>query len=189
MIKREIRVLGISCTKPHPRRADPVQVVGVVYRGNRWLEGVMRIAMPSKVTDLTSRIARMVTRSSHYPQLRVIGLDELVTKSGSYVDIEALSRKTRLPVLAVLRRKALTERLRKTPAKFSQRTLKQFAKLPAANWEAGGKKFSVYFAGLGKIDLEELLGVCASREGPPEAVRVARITASSLEKFLRRRAP
>jgi len=55
------------------------------------------------------------------------------------------------------------------------------------NWKAGGKTFSVYSAGLGKIDLEELLRVCASREGHPEAVRVARITASSLEKFLTRR--
>jgi len=188
MIKREIRVLGISCTKPHPRRAGPVQVVGVVYRGNRWLEGVMRITIPSKVTDLTSRIARMVTSSPHFPQLRVIALDELITKSGSCMDIEALSRKTKLPVVAVLRRRALTERLRKASARFPRRTFKRFAKLPSTNWKAGGKTFSVYSAGLGKIDLKELLGVCASREGPPEAVRVARITASSLEKFLTRRA-
>jgi hypothetical protein len=37
---------------------------------------------------------------------------------------------------------------------------------------------------LGELDLDELLGVCASREGLPEAARVARITSSSLEKFL-----
>jgi endonuclease V-like protein UPF0215 family len=49
---------------------------------------------------------------------------------------------------------------------------------------AAGKTYFVYSAGMGVIDLDELLEVCASREGLPEAARVARITASSLQKFL-----
>jgi endonuclease V-like protein UPF0215 family len=188
MIKKEIRVLGIACTTPHPMRTHPVQVIGVVYRGNRWLEGVMRTTAPPKLSDLTARIAKMITSSPHLPQLRVIALDELITKSGNYIDIEALSKKTRLPVIAVLRRRVLTQPLPKASTRRSQRALKHVADLPSMNWRAAGRPFFVYSTGLVEVDLVELLEVCASREGCPEAVRVARITTAVLGKFLMRRA-
>jgi len=149
----------------------------------------MRTTVRPEATDLAPNIAKMVTGSPHFPQLRVIVLDELISKSGSYVDIEALSRKTRLPVVAVLRRKIIAKRLPKKGARISQRALKVFAKLTYRMWKAGGKILFVYSAGLGKIDLDEILGVCASKEGLPEAARVARIIASSLEKFLVGRRP
>mgnify|MGYP001053772839 CR=1 FL=1 len=184
MIKKEIRVLGIASSTPQAKRGVPTQVVGVVYRGNRWLEGVMRAPVPPSVVDLAPNIANMVTRSPHFPQLRVIVLDELITKSGSFVDIESLSAKTRLPVIAVLRQRTPTRRPSKSGAKFSRKVYREFARLPCRKWKAGTRTFSVYYAGLGKIDLDELLEVCASREGLPEAVRVARLTASSVGKLL-----
>ena len=189
MIKKEIRVLGVSFAAPHHGRAGLIQAVGVVYRGNRWLEGVMRTTIPPEVADLTPRITKMVTSSPHYPQLRVIVLDELITRSGNYTDIGALSKKTKVPVIAVVRQKTSVKRLTNVPVRVPQRTLKAFASLACRKWKAGGKTFFVYSAGLGKIDLEELLEVCASREGLPEAARVAKITASALEKFLLGRAP
>lgn len=184
MIKKEIRVLGVSFAAPHPRCAGRIQVVGVVYRGNRWLEGVMRTTTPPQLADLTPNIVKMITTSPHYPQLRVIVLDEIITKLGNYVDIEALSKKTRVPVVAVVRRRVSIKRPTKMSVRLPQRALKVLGTFSCRKWWAGQKMFFVYSAGLGKIDLEELLEVCASREGVPEAARVARITASSLGKFL-----
>ena len=183
MIKREIRILGIACASPHPRNLASTQVVGVVYRGSRWLEGVMRTVIPREQTNLTSKIAKMAIKSPHYPQLKVIVLDESITRSGSYIDIEALSSKTRLPVVAVLRRKMPIKRLPETRM-VHRHALKAFAGLPCTKWRAAGKAFFVYSAGLRGVDLDELLEVCASREGLPEAARVARIAASSLEKLI-----
>jgi len=185
MIKKEIRVLGLACASPHQRNAAS-HVVGVVYRGNRWLEGVMRTIMPREQVNMASQVAKMVARSPHFPQLRVIVLDELITRSGRYIDIKILSRKTRLPVVVVLRRKPSFKRLLKTRTRHRE-AYKAFAGLPCRNWRAGGKRYFVCSAGLGEVDLEELLEVCASREGLPEAARVARIAASSLEKFLVKR--
>lgn len=189
MIKKEIRVLGISCAVPYFRRPAPTQVVGVVYRGNRWLEGVMRTTIPPDTLDLTPRIATMIISSPHFPQLKVIALDELVTKHGSYIDINALSKTTTLAVIAVLRHRAPILRLSKRSVKIPRRTLKSFAKLACIRWRVATRSFMVYSAGLGEIDLEELLTICASREGLPEATRVARITASSLERLLTERLP
>jgi hypothetical protein len=188
MIKKEIRVLGVSFAAPRPRSAERIQVVGVVYRGNRWLEGVMRTTTPPRLADLTPGIVKMVTGSPHYPQLRVIALDELITKLGNYVDIETLSKKTRVPVVAVMLRRISVGRRAKTSVRLPRRILRAFLSLPCRKWSAGNKTFFVYSAGLGKIDLEELLGICASRKGVPEAARVARMIASSLRKLLFRRA-
>ena len=42
-IKSEIRVLGIDDGRFVPHTKGTVDVVGVVYRGGYWFEGVMRI--------------------------------------------------------------------------------------------------------------------------------------------------
>jgi endonuclease V-like protein UPF0215 family len=183
MIKKEIRVLGVACASSRPERASPLHIVGVVYRGNRWLEGVMRTTVPQEHADLTHAVARMTMRSPHFPQLRVIALDELITESGNYIDIEALGKETGLPVVAVLKRKALAKRCLTGRTGLQRELLKRFAGLPYRKWRMSGKTFFAYSSGLGKIDLDELLEVCASREGFPEAARVARIAASSLKQF------
>lgn len=188
MIKKEIRVLGISCGAPNRRRKCLLEVVGVVYRGNRWLEGAMRTTIQPDVADPTKGIAKMVTTSPHFPQLRLIALDEMVTKSGTYIDIEGLSRKTRLPVIVTVPRKISTERAAKPRARISRSTVRRLATLSCKEWRMGRRRFLVYHAGLGGMNLDEVLQVCASREGLPEAARVARIVAFSLEKFLATRA-
>jgi endonuclease V-like protein UPF0215 family len=183
MIKKEIRVLGIASASPHQRGGSPTHVIGVVYRGNRWLEGVMRAVVPRRQLNLAPGIIKMATRSPHFPQLRVIVLDELVTKFGRYIDLKVLSKKTRLPTVAVLRREVPTSQFSKTGAK-SRRVSKVLAGLHCRKWRSTDNTYFVYSAGVRLDELDELLKVCASREGLPEAARVARIIASSLEKFL-----
>jgi hypothetical protein len=187
MIKKEIRVLGIAFASPRTDAAS-THVVGVVYRGNRWLEGVMRTIIPREQANLTTGIAMMATKSPHFPQLRIIALGELLTRSASYIDIRTLSKKTGLPVVAVLREEMPIKRLPKTRARH-RRVFKVFAGVPCRKWRAAGKTYYVYSAGLGEVDLEELLEVCASKEGLPEAARVARIVASSLERLLAEQVP
>ncbi|HXZ97763.1 MAG TPA: DUF99 family protein [Candidatus Acidoferrum sp.] len=187
MIKKEIRVLGIASASP--RRDDAsTHVVGVVYRGNRWLEGVMRTVAPRDQLNLTSCMARMVTKSPHFPQLRLIVLDELFTKSGSYIDIEALSRNTGLPVMAVLAKKIPIKHIQGIQA-GNRRAFKASVGLPCMRWRPANKTYFVYSAGSSGLMLDELLKVCASREGLPEAARVARIAAVSLERLFLGRVP
>jgi endonuclease V-like protein UPF0215 family len=183
MIKKEIRVLGVAFSPPNPMSNSRTQVVGVVYRGNRWLEGAMRISVSPEATDLSFAISKMVKGSPHLPQLRVIVLDELVAKSGLYVNIEALSRKTGLPVVAVLRNRLRLKRASKESARDQARRVKLLEGLQAELWRFGRRRFFIYSANLGGMDLNELLRVCASKEGVPEAARVASIAATTLKRF------
>ena len=182
MIKREIRVLGIAFCFSGRTPKSRLHIVGVVYRGNRWLEGAMRTSVPQKRADLTRAIIRMVRASPHLPQLRIIALKELVAESGDYVDIGALSRKTGLAVIAVLRQSSFRCALSKLTSKGVP-----LSNLQNRRWVFAGRRFVVFHAGLGKMDLEELLRVCASDKGFPEASRVAGIAALALEKFFAKR--
>jgi endonuclease V-like protein UPF0215 family len=172
MIKSEIRVLGISFATFDSRRRIPAQAVGVVYRGNRWLEGALRRPISPEKLDSALETARLVTRSQHFPQLRALFLDESITKLEGGLDIQVLSKKTGLPVILVLRR-----------------NLKTLANLPHVKWALKQRSLLVFFVGLGGMDLRQLLRICASEDGFPEALRVARIIASSIERLPTKRRP
>ena len=187
MIKKEIRVLGIAFASPR-RNGASTHVVGVVYRGNRWLEGVMRTVVARDEPNLTPRIVKMVTKSPHFPQLRLIVLGELFTRSGSFIDIEALNRRTGLPVVAVLQKKMPIRHLPKTRV-GNRRAFKALAALPYSRWRPAHRTYFAYSVGLSGLALDELLRVCASQEGLPEAARVATIAAASLERLLIGRVP
>ncbi len=75
-IKKEIRVLGVAA------RRDPgaYTIIGVVYRGSLWLDGVLKTH--SKGADITEPIAEMLKRSPHSGQVRVISTQPSLPTDG-----------------------------------------------------------------------------------------------------------
>lgn len=75
-------------------------IVGVVFRGGCWLDGVRRTSVEVDGFDAVDKIATMILASPHKKQLRVIMLDGVTFAGFNVVDIRALNVKTRLPVIA-----------------------------------------------------------------------------------------
>jgi len=71
-------------------------VVGVVFRGGYWLDGVMHTKILVDGFDATEKIGAMVTGSPHFKQLRVIMLNGITFAGFNMVDIQALNALTRL---------------------------------------------------------------------------------------------
>jgi len=63
--------------------------VGVIYRGGKFLDGVLRTEVTIDGTDSTEKIAEMVCRSK-YKDIRVIMLDGLGFAGFNLVDIDEL---------------------------------------------------------------------------------------------------
>jgi endonuclease V-like protein UPF0215 family len=105
VIKPEIRVLGVDdgIFKPHTKSFVPV--VGVVFRGGYWLDGVMHTKVRVDGFEATRKIASMIKGSPHYKQLRVIMLNGVTIAGFNVVDIKRLNADTGLPVIAVTRDK------------------------------------------------------------------------------------
>ena len=110
IVKSEIRVLGVDDGKFTPHSNEQVPVVGVVFRGGYWLDGVMSTTITVDGLDATDRLFSMITKSPHFRQLRVVVLNGITFGGFNVVDIQALNAQTGLPVIAVTQKKPnLTE--------------------------------------------------------------------------------
>ena len=97
VIKPEIRVLGIDDGVFMPRMRALVPVVGVVFRGGYWLDGVMHTKIKVDGLEATSKISSMILNSPHYKQLRVIMLNGVTFAGFNVVDVKKLNAKTKTP--------------------------------------------------------------------------------------------
>ena len=132
VVKPEIRVLGVDDGRFMPHTKDEVLVVGVVFRGGYWLDGVMHTVLT------VDELARMVTSSPHYRQLRVIMLNGITFAGFNIVDIKKLNAVAGLPVIAVTHKKPNLDKVH-----LALRNLPE----TEARWEAiqcGGNTFSVH---------------------------------------------
>lgn len=187
IIKPEIRVLGVDDGIFIPHSEGFAPIIGVVFRGGYWLDGVMNTKVEVDGFDATEKIAAMVTTSPHHNQLRVIMLDGVTFGGFNVVDIKELNAKTKLPVIAVTRDKPDFGEIRKALRKIP---------FPAKRWKAvvdageiyevstRSKKERVYMeiSGLVEEDARKILKLTSTRSSVPEALRVAHLIASGIGK-------
>ena len=185
VIKPEIRVLGVDDGVFTPHKKGLVLVVGVVFRGGYWLDGVMHTKVEVDGFDATEKITTMIINSPHYKQLRVIMLDGVTFAGFNVVDIKKLSLETKLPVIAVTREKPNLTEIRE-----ALKNLKGSEKRWKAMLNAGrmfevftkNKKEKVYMqiSGILEEDAEKILKLTSTRSSIPEALRVAHLIASGI---------
>ncbi len=185
MIKPEIRVLGVDdgVFKPHTRRLVPV--VGVVFRGGYWLDGVMHTKIRVDGFEATEKIASMIMGSPHYKQLRVVMLNGITFAGFNVVDIKRLNSKTGLPVIAVTREKPNLEDIREAIEKLPRSQRRWEAVLNAGelyevSFKGRGERVFMQISGISEGDARKILGLTSTRSNMPEALRVAHIIASGL---------
>jgi endonuclease V-like protein UPF0215 family len=95
-VKKEIRTLGLAAKSTGS--GGEFLVVGVVFRGSLWLDGVMRTT--ANTSDITDGSAEMIATSRHHPQIRAILVHGDLLYDGC-TDPFNLSRKTMRPVIAL----------------------------------------------------------------------------------------
>jgi len=185
VVKPEIRVLGIDDGVFTPHSKELVDVVGVIYRGGYWLDGFMHTKVRVDGLDATEKLAKMITSSPHYAQLRVIMLNGVTLAGFNVVDIEELYQRVKLPVIAVTRDKPdfedIKEALQKLPQSEERwRAIKKAGKIIKVRTRNGEEPIYVHVAGVSEEDARRILKSTSTRSNVPEALRVAHIIASGL---------
>jgi len=185
VVKPEIRVLGIDDGVFTPHSNELVDVVGIVYRGGYWFDGFMHTRVHVDGLDATEKLAEMITRSPHYPQLRVIILNGVTLAGFNVVDIEELSQKAKLPVVAVTRDKPNFDDIKKALKNLPNseerwRAIEKAGKMIKVRTRNGEEPVYVHVAGLSEEDAKRILKSTSTRSNVPEALRVAHIIASGL---------
>lgn len=186
-IKPEIRVLGIDDGGFVPRTKGTVDVVGVVYRGGYWFEGVMRAEITIDGLDATEKIAAMIESSPYYRELRIVVLDGVTFAGFNVVDISKLSRRVELPVISVARKKPDLEEIRSALKNLPDfeirwRAMENAGKIFEVETRKGENPVYMHIAGILREDAEKIMKKTSTRSLIPEALRVAHIIASGLTR-------
>jgi len=185
VVKPEIRVLGVDDGVFTPHAKGLVPVVGVVFRGGYWLDGVMHTKIRVDGFDATRKIASMILNSPHYKQLRIIMLNGITFAGFNVVDIKTLNKKTKLPVIAVTREKPNFAEIREALKNLPKSEERWEATLSAGEilevpTRRKSEKVYMQIFGILEEDAKKVLQITSTRSNIPEALRVAHLIASGI---------
>jgi endonuclease V-like protein UPF0215 family len=186
-IKSEIRVVGVDDGAFVPHSEGVATVVGVVYRGGYWFEGVMRTEITIDGLDATENIAGMIESSPYYRELRVVVLDGVTFAGFNVVDVKKLSRKVALPVIAVVREKPDMKEIRSALENLPDfevrwQAMENAGKTMQVKAREGENPVYMQIAGILREDAEKIMEKTSTRSNVPEALRVAHLVASGLSR-------
>jgi uncharacterized protein len=181
-IKSEIRILGIDDAPFTPHEEGEVLLVGTVFRGGSWLDGVLTTRVQVDGMDSTSKIIRMVLDSRNLGQLGVIMLDGITFGGFNVVDIQQIYEKTTIPVIVVMRKYPRFEKIK--------RALDNFENYPE-RWALIQRAGEVHLVDASEpiyiqihgIDLEDALDIVqlsSTHSAIPEPIRAAHIIAAGV---------
>ncbi len=185
VIKPEIRVIGIDDGVFTPHVPGLVPVVGVVFRGGYWVEGVMHTEIHVDGFDATEKIAEMIKASSHYRQLRVIMLNGVTFGGFNVVDMQELHASTRLPAIAVTRERPDLHRIRDALERMPKseerwQMILDAGEVTEVSTRNRAEKIYLHVAGVSVSDAESIVRLTSTRSNIPEALRVAHLVASGI---------
>ncbi len=181
-IKREIRILGIDDSALISQK---VMIVGTVFRGGDWMDGVLRSDITKDGLDATDIICNMITRSKHYGQIRAVMLDGITYAGFNVVDIQKIYRQTGIPVIVVMRSKPDFDKIKSALKYFPDgeerwKIIERAGKIE----EVAGKKekSSIYIqrAGISLESVNKIIRLTSIRSNIPEPLRVAHLIATGI---------
>lgn len=181
-IKPEIRILGIDDSA---LLNEKVMIVGTVFRGGDWIDGVLRSDITRDGLDATEVIGTMIKNSRHYGQLRIVMLDGITYGGFNVVDIEELYRETGLPVIVVMRSYPDFEKIRSALRHFSDGEvrwdrIKKAGKIEKLVTKKNGTPIYIQKAGIGVKSAEKIVRLTSIRSNIPEPLRVAHLIATGI---------
>jgi len=183
IVKPEIRIIGIDDSPFKKKSKDKVLVIGVIFRAGKWLEGVLSTKVNVDGRDATRKIAEMIKKSKHYGQLQVIMLNGIAVAGFNVIDIELLSKKTRLPVIVVMRKKPKMDKIRKALEYFEDgnkrlETIKMAGSIFSCKIKGKNIYFQVY--GMDKHAAEKVIKLSSTHSLVPEPIRISHMIGSGI---------
>ncbi|KYK31284.1 MAG: DUF99 family protein [Theionarchaea archaeon] len=178
-IKPQIRILGID---DGSLCGEEILLVGVVFRGGFWIDGLLSCWIERDGTDATDKIINMVSTTKH-EDLRVIMTDGITFAGFNTIDIQKIAQKTSLGIIPVMRKMPDFEKIDRALDNFPDKK---------ERWhciERAGPVHSIpvhrgvlYFqyAGLERDEAVKIIELTCMHSQLPEPVRVAHIIATGI---------
>ncbi len=182
-IKSETRVIGFNDGPFKSFSQKYALLVGVLTRGPEHIDGILSTKIEIDGLDATDKIVKLIKKTKHYGQLRVILLNGITFAGFNVVDIKKLHAETKKPVIAIIRKKPDLKKFRDALRKT------QYCKEKLKMVEKAGKiqkiivkdsEIYVQSTGISLKGIEKLLNLTVKHSLIPEPIRMAHIIASGI---------
>jgi len=173
MIKNEVRVLGIDDVSFNKHTDTIVKVIGVLFRGGRFMDGVVSTDVTRDGDDATEKIAGMFNQSKFKKQVQYILVDGIAVAGFNVIDIHQLYKSTGLPVIVVTRKDPDFEEIHCILKRLGMKH-----KIELLNMAGLPKRFGkirYQHAGCTQQEAEEILKITSTHSFVPEPIRVAHL--------------
>jgi len=178
MYKREIRIIGIDDSPFKKFTKGNILVIGTIFRGGTLLDGVLTTKVGIDGNNSTSKLIEMINKSKFKVQLRCILLNGIALGGFNVIDIKELNRKTRIPVIVVIRKypdfKKIEETLKKINKQHKYKLIQK-----AGPVEKVGKIY-IQRKGVSLEKAKQILKLTCTRSLIPEPIRVAHLIAGGI---------
>lgn len=183
MIKKEIRILGFDDGPFKAKSKGNVPVVGVIYRGGEFIDGMLKTDVRVDGLDATKKLVKLINSSRHKEQLKVVMFDGITLGGFNLVDIKELNEKTGLPVIVINRKKPDLKSVKKALKNFKDfekrwKIVKKAGKIKSL--KIRGKRVYYQCKGLEDEEAEEIIKLSSTRSFIPEPLRVAHLIARAI---------
>lgn len=179
-MKLEARVIGIDDGPFVKRKDKKVLIVGVLYRGGNFPDGVLSTKATVDGTDATTVIAKMINKSKFRPQLQAILLKGVAVGGFNVIDLDKLYHLTKRPVIVVVRDYPDFDKIYRALRMLGKKKeIKLIKQLPLPT-KVG--QLYVQYVGTDLETVKELLRVTCTRALIPEPLRVAHLIAAGIVK-------
>ena len=179
-MKKQIRVIGIDDSSFNKFKDKKVLVIGTIYRGGDFIDGLVSCYVDKDGKDATDKLIEMINKCKFKPQLQYSFIDGIAVAGFNVIDVKKLSQKTKLPVIVVIRDYPDFEKIKKT-----LRYLRMKEKIKLIEKAGSVIKMNNIFVQLTNLDVEkakQLLRITCTHSNIPEPLRVAHIIGSGIIK-------
>ncbi len=182
-IKDEIRILGIDDASFNLYQDKKTMLIGAIFRGGSFLDGVLKTEVEIDGTDSTYQIIEMIKNTKH-KDIRIIMLDGLGFAGFNLVDLELLFKETRLPVITVVRQMpnfdAIKSAIKNLENKEFYYNCIEKAGKPKQVETQPGKFIYIQYTGITFSDATKIVRLSSTRSLIPEPIRVAHLIATGV---------
>jgi len=172
-LRKEIRVIGFDDASFDKFNDTQTLLIGVVYRGGQFMDGVVSSIIDIDGDNATSVMIQLVQSCKFQPQLRCILLDGIAVGGFNIIDTQQLAEQTGIPVLIVIRDypdiQSMHAALKKLEMERKITLLNKAGPIEQVN------KVYVQRINLSSEEAKEILDITCTHSHLPEPLRIAHL--------------
>lgn len=179
-MKKQVRVIGIDDSPFKKFKKGNVLVVGTVFRGGDFMDGLLSTMVRVDGHNSTSKLIQMINKCKFKPQLQAIFLDGIAMGGFNIIDVNKLHKSTKLPVIVVIRRKPDIKNIKKTLKRIGMGSKVKL--IEKAGQVTKIQNIYCQLTGITYESAKKLLKITCTHSHLPEPIRIAHLIAAGIIK-------